>query len=294
MSEQTPGWYGDPRGAAGTWRWWDGGRWTGWLSPDASAPPPAEPAAGPGTEPGTEPETTSSTATGGRVALSVAVLAVVAAVLVGVVVVGLVVWVSEPRLPTGPAVAPPPPQARVAEVTYSGSSRAAEIDEARMVMPGSPYVCAPAPEAKPPAFLSLLSCTMIVHENYNAAGDDAGALVGLGVPEPSMIVAGDLPASARRVFDRLHTAFFYDQETTVGKVTTQKVDLGGAREAYSVYGNIGYDYEGLSSTYDRLFVLVALLDSGDYAVLYSDRPDDLPEATLDVLNQSLNSLTTRK
>jgi Protein of unknown function (DUF2510) len=34
------GWFADPSGKINTFRWWDGQRWTRWLSADAAAPDP--------------------------------------------------------------------------------------------------------------------------------------------------------------------------------------------------------------------------------------------------------------
>ncbi|HTF41088.1 MAG TPA: DUF2510 domain-containing protein, partial [Propionibacteriaceae bacterium] len=35
-----PGWYPDPAGAPGLYRWWDGGNWAQVTSDSAQAPPP--------------------------------------------------------------------------------------------------------------------------------------------------------------------------------------------------------------------------------------------------------------
>lgn len=34
------GWYHDPRGLTGTYRWWDGAEWTDWLTTEPESPPP--------------------------------------------------------------------------------------------------------------------------------------------------------------------------------------------------------------------------------------------------------------
>ena len=44
---------------------------------------------------------------------------------------------------------------------------------------------------------------------------------------------------------------------------------------------------------DRMVVIVVDLAGGDQAVCFSVRPDDMPKATLDVLNASINSLTAK-
>lgn len=217
---------------------------------------------------------------------------VLAAVLVGVLVTGVVVWASTPRLPTGPALAPPAPQTRVTAVDYRSTSRTAQIDEARMTLPAAPYRCDPRPGSKPPVFDSLITCNALVHENYRPAGDDWYASVGFGVPAPSLVVAADLAGTADRVFDGLRTAFFTGQQTTVEQRKGEAIEFG-ARGSQTVHGNVTYEIEGLPSSYDRLLVVVIQLRSGDFAVAYSVRPDDLGKNTLDRLDASLGSITAR-
>ena len=297
MSQQPPGWYDDPGGSVDAKRWWDGTTWTSWLSSDEAAPAPEAPtpdALVPDRPQGEQdaPVPARATATGPRVSRLTAVLVVAAAVLVGVLVTGVVVWASTPRLPTGPALPPPPADAPVTKVDYSATARTAEIDEARMTLPSLPYRCDPGPGAKPPQFESLITCNALVHENYNPEGDDWYASVGFGVPAPSMVVAGDLTATTDRVFDQLRGEFFLGQQTTVEQRKGQVLELGG-RGAQTAYGNVTYRIDGLSSSYDRVLVIVVELASGDFAVAYSVRPDDLPQATRDVLDESLNSVTAR-
>ncbi len=205
MTEQTAGWYGDPRGAENTWRWWDGSRWTTWLSDDAAAPSPASPG-------------------GPRVRLPLAVLVVVAAVVMSLLVVGAVVWISTPRLSTGPAVDPPAPVTVSTRVDYDPGSRAAAVEQVRMVLPAMPYGCEPE-GAKPPIFTSVVMCNAVVHDNYNSAGEDWFATIGIGVL-PKDQVAGTLSDTATQLFDTLRVAFFTDQKTTVKNLTRQQRRAG--------------------------------------------------------------------
>ena len=45
-----PGWYPDPGGGQGLFRYWDGNAWSAAVSPNPSAPPPAQGLVGPGTQ----------------------------------------------------------------------------------------------------------------------------------------------------------------------------------------------------------------------------------------------------
>ena len=44
-----PGWYPDPGGGQGLFRYWDGKAWSAAVSPNPSAPPPRQGLIGPGT-----------------------------------------------------------------------------------------------------------------------------------------------------------------------------------------------------------------------------------------------------
>lgn len=105
-------------------------------------------------------------------------------------------------------------------------------------------------------FTSLITCDALVHENDDPKGDDRYAAMGFGVPEPSLVVAGDLTATAEKVLSRLRAGLVTNQTTKVAKLQSQVVDVGGSQPAQSVSGNVTYRLPGLSSTDDRLVVVV--------------------------------------
>ncbi len=105
------------------------------------------------------------------------------ALLVGVlalalVAVGLTVVLTQDRIRTGPAVAPPsaaPPSG----LLLDASTRTLKIENVRLVLPGPPYTCDREPRVMAPSFTSALSCDARVHTDY-AGTDDWYANTGLG------------------------------------------------------------------------------------------------------------------
>lgn len=280
MSAPEPGWYADP-GAPSRWRWWDGTAWTGWLTRDPQDPRPAAAAPslpGPAAEPG--------------VRLPLAVAVVVGALVLAMAAVGAVVSASAQRLPSGPAVAPPTPSTVTPVVQYAPATRTASVAELRWVLPAAPYTCVTEPAARRPAFDQLLLCSAPVHENYEGSADWT-ASTGLGVVSPSLTVPGDPKATADKLFGSLRGQFFTGERTEVRELVAQRFEGAEPGRATAVSGEVHYDVAGLSSSHDRLVVLVVELADGGYGAWFSSRPDDTPASTLTVLDTSIASLTAR-
>lgn len=228
-----------------------------------------------------------------RIPTPLAVTIIVGAVILGLVVVGAVVWLSEPRLSTGPAVAPPPPVSNTSVVEYDGRSRVAQVQEMRVEFPEPPYECESMSAAKPPLFTSLRTCNAVIHQDYNKQGDDWYANFGIAVLSPSLVVPGDLQATSDRVYQQLLDVVFANQRTTIKKRMASPIDIAPTGKAITVSSEVHYSVAGLSSTYDRMFIVVVELADGEHAVCYSVRPSDTPKATLDVLNRSLITLRAK-
>lgn len=220
------------------------------------------------------------------VAVPAAVGVVVAAVVAVLVVVGLVVSLTEDRLPTGPAL--PPPEAPVAAVSFDASNRQVHFAGVTARMPGDPYSCPGRPEAVPPLLTSGILCGAPIHRDYDGTSDWS-ATAGFGS------VADDLAgataaATAKSFFDTFRTVGFDSRKTTLTAQETDQVELDGHQVAL-ISGNVGYEVPGVPSTYDRLLVIALPLDDGGYAVYFSSRPNDTPQTTLDVLDESINTLS---
>lgn len=221
-------------------------------------------------------------------------MAIIAAtVLLGLVVVGAVVWISEPRLSTGPAVAPPAPTSNASVVDYQPRDRTASVQEMRVELPRAPYACGSEAGEAPPVFTSVRTCTALVHENYNTRGDDWYASFGMAVVSPTLVVPGDLEATGDRVYDQMMGLFFAGQQTTIEKRSTAPVEIAPTGKSVSISSEVLYSIDGLSSSYDRMLLVIVELANGEHAVCYSVRPDDAPKATLNALNGALDTLQAR-
>lgn len=220
------------------------------------------------------------------VAVPAAVGVVIAAVVAVLVVVSVVVSLTEDRLPTGPALAPP--AAAAPEVSFDAPTRIVRYAEVTTRMPGTPYICPATPDSTPPLLSSGILCSAPVHPDYEGTSDwtatAAFGSVAEGLTRPTA------EATARAFFDTFRSVGFDNRTTTLAKVATEQVDLDGHQVAL-ISGNVGYTVPGVPSSYDRVLVIVLPVDDGDYAVYFSSRPDDTPKATLEVLNASIDGLS---
>jgi hypothetical protein len=228
-----------------------------------------------------------------RVPVPLAVLILVGTLLLSVVVVGAVVWVSTPRLSTGPAVAPPPPSSTTSTVELDEKTQTATVQEMRVQLPEVPYECSPDAAESPPIFPSARTCNALVHPNYDSRGHDWYASFGIAVVSPSLVVQGNLRATGDQVYEALRGRLFPSEPTTLKKRSTGPLDIAPAGKAIAISSEVHYAVPGLSSSYDRMLLIVVELADGEHAVCYSVRPNDTPKATLAALNGSLNTLLAK-
>lgn len=220
------------------------------------------------------------------VAAPVAVGVVIAAVVVALAIVGLVVAFESDKLPTGPAMAPPP--APVAAVNSDPSTRTARYTNVRVTMPAPPYACDDSPAPVTTVLASGIICNAPVHPKYDGGSNDwaASAAFGSVSEDLSGATAAD---TAKAIFEQWRVGAFGGRDTTLSDYASKEVDLGG-QPVTQVVGNVHYSVKGVPSTYDRVVVVVLPTENGGYAAYISSRPDDTPTTTLDALNASINSL----
>ena len=311
MTAQEPGWYADPGGTARV-RWWDGEHWTRWLSRDPAAGPPgvaptltppgttADPpvpapaaAAPDNAEPGPpEGSIAASPPRDRTVRLPVAVAVVVGVLLVAVVGLGAVTAATAQRLPSGPAMDPPPSAAAVA-VQFDAAARTASVAELQVTLAGAPYECGERPEPFEPVFTSFELCSTPVHRNYDGHGGSWTATTGVGLLAEDLVVPGDIQQTGDRVFSAVRTRFFAGEQTTVTDDVSQPTGLTADDRSTSVAGEVRYRIAGVPSRYDRVLVVVVELADGSHAAWISARPEKTPAATLKVLDASIGTLRVR-
>lgn len=251
------------------------------TEPGATEPPAPEPdAAAPGD---TESGGIRSPESG--VAVPVAVGVVVAAVVAVLALVGLVVSVTTDRLPTGPAL--PPPPAPTESVTWDQRTREARFGAVSATMPAEPYACPSSLSSLPGVLNDTVICDVVVHADYDGSSDWS-ATAGFGAV-PGEHVGPTAEATAKALFASIREAAFSGQATTEKNVEVQQVTLSG-QPVVAVSAEVHYQVANLPSTYDRVLVIVVPVDDDSYAAYFSSRPNDLPAATLATLNASIDKL----
>ena len=206
-----PGWYPDPAGATGLYRWWDGSRWAEVTSDSVHAPPPIP----------VEPElghlgvALSRRASPLRVATALSLgFALFISASIGL---GLVIWRDQPdtsaqRVAGGSAGRPSAGGVSSEPVGYlDESTRTATIGPASLTMPSDPYVLSPDPMTIRGVLDVLFWASAPVHSRYDGQHDwSSGVLLGR-VSESSS--HSDLKTEGRLALYRLSTAIF-DQHPT--------------------------------------------------------------------------------
>lgn len=227
-----------------------------------------------------------------NIGVRAAVGMVVGTALLALVVVGAVVSASGHRLASGPPVAPPAPVAATAEVQWALESRKAAVGELSATLPGRPFTCGTQPRAMPPTLSSAITCSTIVHGDYTETSDWS-AVSGIGVVTDDLVDQTSLLGTGHLVFNALRSYYFPHTKTTTKERKALPSNAAATGKSMIITGNVGYSIKGLSSTYDRLVVVVFQLADGTHAAWFVVRPNDTPQAILDVLNAAADTVTVR-
>lgn len=298
------GWFADPSGKINTFRWWDGAAWTRWLSADPAAPDPgavlvAEPPA-PAPLPADSAPSDDTTAYAPPdpadrvVRLPAAAAVIVGGVLLAIIAVGAIISLTADRPLTGPAVAPPPPTEAPPAVLFDPASRAVTADELKVVLPVSPFTCDPRPRDVPSLFTSALSCSALVHADYDDKNDWT-ATTGVGVLDEDVRSAKDLREMAARTGSGLLRRNYTVEDVTIKKVKNAPFpDVAPDGRARRVTAELHVSYPDLPSDYDRMTVAVFELESGEHVAWWALEPDDSPRAVTEALEASAATVTARK
>jgi Protein of unknown function (DUF2510) len=281
-----PGWYPDPAGAPGLYRWWDGGNWAQVTSDSAQASPPlpvlVEAPLGEG-----GPSRRGSPL---RIA---AVLSVGFALFVTASIgLGLVLWrdpsnTSAQRAIGGSAGLPSPGGVGTAPIGYLDErTKAATIGPASLTMPGDPYVLSPDPMEIPGVLDLLFWASAPVHIRYDGKHDwSSGVLLGR-LSEPSN--PGDLRTEGTLALHRLSQAIFYQQPTELKEVTWHQRMVNG-QPGMRFTAEVHYAVDHLPSRYDTVTALLVRLDDGSLIMAASSVPND---ADSDIARQASDALRT--
>jgi Protein of unknown function (DUF2510) len=285
-----PGWYPDPAGAPGLYRWWDGNHWADLTSDSANAPPPipvpTEAAAGELAAP--------RRASPLRVATALALgFALFISASIGL---GLVIWrdassTSAQRASGGPAGLPSAGSIGTDPVGYLDErTRTATIGSASLTLPGDPYVLSPDPMAIRGVLDLLFWASAPVHARYDGKHNwSAGVLLGR-VTESSG--QGDLQTEGKLALHRLSNAIFDGHRTELKGLTWSEHSVGG-QQGMLFSAKVYYAVDRLPSRYDTVTALLVRLDDGSLIMAASSVPNDADPDTAQQAADSLNTLTIR-
>ncbi|MFC7619985.1 DUF2510 domain-containing protein [Microlunatus sp. GCM10028923] len=287
-----PGWYADPSGNTESYRWWDGANWTRWLSDDQQAPAPA-------TEETADLSAGDAYAEAGHdqpaIRLPFAVGITIGVVILAVVLLGITVSITTDRLPTGPAIDPPPKKEQAAVVLYDQTVPGYLAGKVRMNLPGAPYDCSDYLGQLRSGGDQGFTCDFAVHEQYI---DDRSWLAdtGFGLVPDELVVKDDLKGTCQKVLSQLGLHGYENVKLINPKFKAEP--LAGITdppdEAMKVTGTVGFRVPKLPSTSSTItFVVIKLADSGQHVVFYSDYPNDAPKEIVAASDAAFKSLTAR-
>jgi hypothetical protein len=283
-----PGWYPDPAGAPGLYRWWDGSHWADVTSDSVHAPPPlALPIEAAG---GVAPYRHASPL---RIAAALGLgFALFISASIGL---GLAIWpnqsnTSAQRSAGGSGGVPTVGSLGTDPVGYLDQrTRTATIGPASVTMPGDPYVLSPDPMAISGVLDLVFWASAPVHTRYDGKHSwSSGVLIGR-VAQSSQ---GDLESEGALALHRLSNAIFDHHPTELKGLSWDEHAVDG-RPAMLFSAQVYYSVDQLASRYDTVTALLVRLDDGSLIMAASSVPNDADPDLAQQAADTLNTLSIR-
>lgn len=292
----TPGWYPDPGGQPGAYRYWDGTGWTNQLTSDPGGAAPVPPSGGPGPSgsasggaggsawgpttglPGAGGATTYAAAPTrssrrwliGLIAVAVALIVVVVLVVRGL---GGVLG-GVPGLPGGD------PSTNVCPQPETSSSPTPQPADGRVHSGPLSYPKLPAPWGEPlpntevPFGRDVLQ-QFVQTEQTPTMSWGAAVMVG-------ELVAGDgffEPKDGAEIVLKCVTGTFYgDAEVTRNDTVSKAMTVDG-HQAWIMESDLSFSITGLEATNELLTVVIVDLENGSAGLFASSVPGNAPQYT---------------
>ena len=285
-----PGWYPDPAGASGLYRWWDGNQWADVTSDSVHAPPPVlVPAEAP-------PEAIAGSRRSSPLRIAAALSLGFALFVSASIGLGLVIWRDPSGTPVqrtagGSASLPTPGSVGTDPVGYLDErTRTATIGSASLTMPGDPYVLSPDPMTIRGVLDLLFWASAPIHARYDGQHDwSSGVLLGrISAPSDQ----SDLQTEGTLALHRLSNAIFDRHRTRVTGLTWHERSIDG-HPGMLVSAQVHYRVERLPSRYDTVTALLVRLDDGSLIMAASSVPNDTDSDTARQAAEALKTLTIR-
>lgn len=287
MSAQA-GWYPDPGGGVGLYRYWDGRAWSAATSPNPAAPPPVQPLGAP-----TQPTTSTPYGSGSGTAYAnlqqmptrrsgvgwwiAAAALVVVIVIVAVIALRAIGGGSTvgPNIPGGQPSQNPCPEETSETVAPSVRPPDGRVHGGPVSYPvlGPPW-SAPNGDPRVPFGSDVQHQMVDVEPNYNGLGQSwvASILV-------AELQAGDgffTPQQGSQIVVRCILGKFYSDAEVDSDVKVNRATTIDGHEAWLVESQLSFEIEGLETKGELL--IVAIVAVGTTAGLYyASIPDTVPE-----------------
>ncbi len=272
-----PGWYPDPGGLSGMFRFWDGQNWSAALSATPQAAPPPSPAPAPRTAVPPTANSTYGALTGARrTRRSGWMLGLIVVLVALVVVMALVVnrVTNDPGSPTGPggtpttAVCPPQRQETPSPQPSDGRVHGGRLSYPLFGAPWSP----PVAEYGIPFGRAVLRQSVVIER--------AGVQEWLAAVLIGQLTAGDgffSPKDGAAIVVRCVTGTFYGgSEVTRDDRANRAMTVDG-HDAWLIESELGFDVPGIRAKHELLIVVIVDTGDGAAGLFYASIPENAPQ-----------------
>lgn len=279
----TAGWYPDPGGAPGMFRWWDGAAWTTQLTSSPYSPPPTAVLPPPTVSGAGRPAGPTAPATGRRGRGPWGLLLVVGVVVVALVAGGALLFggaLRNPFSPGSPASNPTedfcPTRLPSETPDVPAAGPEGRVRGGRLSYPtlGSPWG-APFPENRVPFGRDVWEQTVTIEPNYDGAGHSWVASVLVGE-----LVAGDGFFSPEQGADIVATCVlgeFYDDAVIERDDRVNEATTVDGYDAWLIEMHLSFDIPNLQEKGETALIVVVRTGEEASSLYYASIPDSRPD-----------------
>ncbi len=288
----TPGWYPDPGGQPGAYRYWDGSGWTNQLTSQPAGPPPGPTTSDPNpggraTGPAWSPTSTSTGSAAGAGAGYAAtpqrkgrgwLVALIAVAVVLVIVVVLVVRNLGGVLGGLPGLPGGNPSSNACPQPEANSSPTPQPADGRVHSGPLSYPQLPSPWGAPQANTEVPFGRDVLQQFVQTEQTPTmswGAAVMVGE-----LVAGDgffEPKDGAEIVLKCVTGTFYGDAEVTRHDTVSKAMTVDGHDAWIMESDLSFSIKGLDATNELLTVVIVDLENGSAGLFASSVPGNAPQ-----------------
>ncbi|MFT4110062.1 DUF2510 domain-containing protein [Propionicimonas sp.] len=279
------GWYPDPGGQPGLYRWWTGSAWTASVTPNPQGTPPpdgpgsAQPTAGPqaGGYQGSRRRSTGWWVAGGAALLAVVVAIVLVIQSLGGSVPGIPdITGNGPSSSSTPNICPP---ASDSTPTATADPNSGWITGGKLAYPALDSPWETGWDNRVPWGSLAMIQEVTDQDNYDGEGHSwvASILV-------SDLYVGDGFASTKVAADTVLNCvlgtYYANTVVTPEQISSGQHNVDG-HTGWLIETQLSFDIPGLNAKGERVLLLVVQTGDDDYSLFYASIPDTLPDLVPD-------------